>query len=408
MTIPGDIAAEPAPERRSSLAVWRNHDPAAVRQMWLHGAIAYVLSRLFVLAGASAVAVFRAKADPEQAVKEATVTKDAINVLTSWDGAWYMRIVRDGYPRHIPPDVTYFVNEARAAFFPLYPRLVRAVDPLLPAGDVAAALVVAWLAGIVAIALVGLMALQVFTPRVAARAMTLTAFFPGSFVLSFTYSESMLLMLAAACLFLLHERRWVLAGLAAGIGTAARPNALALCVACTVAAVIAIRERRTWIALAAPILSPLGYVGFQLFLAQHTGEREAWFRVQREAWDEGVSFGLTALRGIGNAVIHPLSSPGNTITLFTMAILAGLVWTSTRVKLPAVWWAYSLAVVALILLPSTVAPRPRFVLTAFPLLIGTAAWWPNHDRDGWAYTLAIGGASLVALTAVYGGFGAIP
>ena len=63
--------------------------------------------------------------------------------------------------------------------------------------------------------------------------------------------------------------------------------------------------------------------------------------------------------------------------------------------------------------------RPRFLFTAFPLFISVAAWWPEPDDDpdhhraswdraGWDLTLVIGGAGLVALTAVYGVFGAIP
>ncbi len=63
-------------------------------------------------------------------------------VLTQWDGLWYLEIVRSGYPRSIPPDITYFQLEARAAFFPLYPLLVRAFDRILPGGDTLAALAV--------------------------------------------------------------------------------------------------------------------------------------------------------------------------------------------------------------------------------------------------------------------------
>ena len=59
----------------------------------------------------------------------------------------------------------------------------------------------------------------------------------------------------------------------------------------------------------APLLAPLGWIAFQLFLAHQTGERGVWFRVQREAWDEGTSFGLTAIKDIGNAFVHPLDSP---------------------------------------------------------------------------------------------------
>ena len=44
------------------------------------------------------------------------------------DGLWYLELVRSGYPSTIPPDVTYHVNEARAAFFPLFPLLARWAD----------------------------------------------------------------------------------------------------------------------------------------------------------------------------------------------------------------------------------------------------------------------------------------
>ena len=145
------------------------------------------------------------------------------------------------------------------------------------------------------------MAYEMYGPRVGARAMILASLFPGSFVLSYTYSEGVLIVLVATCLLMLHRKLWLLAGLAAGLATAARPNAIALCLACAVAAFIAIRERRDWWSLAAPLLSPVGYVSFHLFLAHHTGERGAWFRVQREAWHEGLSLGTTALHRVGTA-----------------------------------------------------------------------------------------------------------
>ena len=94
--------------------------------------IAYLASRLCVIAGAAIVAA--------QEVAEANRLgeprpKNAVGlitqVLTSWDGAWYLRIIRDWYPTSIPPDVTYNDMEARAAFFPVYPMLVRTLDHVL-------------------------------------------------------------------------------------------------------------------------------------------------------------------------------------------------------------------------------------------------------------------------------------
>ena len=66
-------------------------------------------------------------------------------------------------------------------------------------------------------------------------------------------------------------------------------------------------------------------------------------------------------------------------------------------------------VVLLMLLPSTVTARPRFLYTAFPLLISAAAWFELKDRrDWWPYVVGGCCAGLVGLTALYGVLGAIP
>ena len=78
--------------------------------------------------------------------------------------------------------------------------------------------------------------------EVAARAMVLFAVFPGSFVLSFAYSEATLIVFAAACLIFLVDERWLLAGVMGALATATRPNGLAVVAACVVAAAIAIPD----------------------------------------------------------------------------------------------------------------------------------------------------------------------
>ena len=50
--------------------------------------------------------------------------------------------------------------------------------------------------------------------------------------------------------------------------------------------------------------------------------------------------------------------------------------------------AYTLVVIALMLLPSTVTARPRFLYTAFPLLIAVAAVWPDDEEQWWALGLS--------------------
>jgi hypothetical protein len=383
----------------------------------------YLVSRACVLAGAAVVAAeLRVDAnlaeerglpfaDPHGTPEVGSAVRPMLDVLTSWDGLWYMEIVRNGYPTSIPPDVTYHIDEARAAFFPLFPLLGRWFDRILPGGDSFAVLTMNAILGLIAVVLIGLLAQRLYGERVGRTAATLAAVFPGSFVLSFAYSEALMIVLAAACLWCLVEREWVAAGVFAALATATRPNGLALVVACAVAAFFAIRERREWRALISVALAPIGFVAFQVWLGQHTGEAGAWFRVQREAWGEGASFGWTAVRNTVEAIAQPLTSPTDTITAIAVAATVALVWMSWRAKLPWVLTAYSWCVLALMLVPATVTARPRFLYTAFPLLIGAAKWYEHrraNDEVLWPMTMVASGAGLAALTGLYGVFGAIP
>ena len=215
MTItPAQSVSQPRPDDQPTTeAVIPSDDRAAWHRAMLVGLCAFVVSRLCVLAGA--------------AVRASQITVDAnrdgepipgsplnlvTRVLTQWDGNWYLRIVREGYPRSIPPDITYEQQEARAAFFPLYPNLVRGLDAVLPGGDVFAALALNFVLAVAAVLLVGVLARRLFDAEVAERAMVLFAVFPGSFVLSFAYAEALLIVLAAVCLWCLLEERWLLAG----------------------------------------------------------------------------------------------------------------------------------------------------------------------------------------------------
>lgn len=385
--------------------------------------LVYLYSRVCVLAGAAIVAA-ELRADVNQIKGVANVpfadphligkpvptsaVSPIIDVLTSWDGLWYMRIVRNGYPRHVQAHVTYDVPDARAAFFPTYPMLVRAVDKVLPGGDTVAALFTNFVLGAIAVLLLGMLAKRLYGEQVAAKAMVLGTLFPGSFVLSFAYTEALLLVFAMACLWFLMSERWVLAGLMAALATATRPNGLAIVLACAVAAAIALKRDRDWKSLAAPLIAPLGFVTFQVWLGQHTGEPGVWFRVQSEAWGEGASYGWTAVRRTVEAFSSPLTSPTNLITAASVVTMLLMIFFAYHKRLPLPMVAYCAGILALMLLPNTATARPRFLFTAFPLFIAAAAYLHTVRRDLWPYVIGACSAGLVVLTALYGVFGAIP
>jgi hypothetical protein len=383
------------------------------------GLLAYVVSRICVLAGTSVrVAQLVVDERSDGVIESPSATSLITEVLTSWDGRWYLEIARQGYPGSIPPDITYEQLEARAAFFPMYPGTIRVADTVLPGGDTFAALLVNFVLGAISVVLVGVLARRVYGTSVAARSMTLYAMFPGSFVLSFAYSEALLIVFAASCLLLLLDEQWLLAGLAAALATATRPNGVAVVAACVVAAAIAIKQRRAWGSLVTVLIAPLGFIGFQLYVDDTANERGAWFRVQREAWSEGTSFGATAVKNTFGFITSPLDSPADALTALSLLALLAMLSCAWKKRLPWPWVAFSVVVIALMLIPETVTARPRFVFTAFPLFIAVGAWWPqasddddhraSWDRAGWDFTLVLCGAGLAVLTGLYGVFGAIP
>ena len=311
------------------------------------GLVAYVVSRICVLGGAIVRASQIVIDQREDNEPEDGAVDLITSVLTSWDGRWYLELARLGYPERIPDNITYEQTEARAAFFPMYPGAVRALDSILPGGDTAAALLLNFVLGGIAVVLVGLLARRVFSSTVAARAMVLFAVFPGSFVLSFAYSEALFIVFAASCLLLLLDEQWLLAGLAAALATATRPNGVAIVFACLVAAVIAIKTKRQWSSLLAVVIAPLGFIGFQLYVDDTAGERGAWFRVQREAWSEGTSFGVTAVENTFSFVTSPFDSTADALTVLSLAALAVMAYAAWKKRLPLPWVAFSVVIIAL-------------------------------------------------------------
>ena len=127
-------------------------------------------------------------------------------------------------------------------------------------------------------------------------------------------------------------------------------------------------------------------IGYHAYLRVHTGEWGAWNRAQRDAWNEGWSWGATAIRFTWRFLENPLGTASGATYLHTALALAMLgfgLFCSIRVRLPWPMLAYVAVVAALMIGPETVSARPRFVFTAFPLVLGIAAWWPRRPREAW-------------------------
>jgi Mannosyltransferase (PIG-V) len=140
-----------------------------------------------------------------------------LDILTQWDGTWYRYIAQRGYGSRMPA--------VAAAFFPVYPLMVRAVAFVVR--DVQAASLIVSNGCLIAAALLLNKLLRLdYDERVCRRAIAFLMFNPVSFFLSAAYPESTFLLLSVGALLAARRGRWLGAGICGAFLSATRPPGL--------------------------------------------------------------------------------------------------------------------------------------------------------------------------------------
>lgn len=313
------------------------------------------------------------------------------DVLSRWDGGWYLSIVRDGYPSSVPSGFGV-AAQSSIAFFPGYPLLIRASAAIPGISPTVAGIGVSLIAGLVATIGVWHLAARLSDERTADRTVVLFAFLPSAFVLSMVYADALFLALAVWCLIALLDRRWVVAGITAAAAGFVRPSAVALFAACAWGAIAAIRNGASWRALAAPALAPWGSLLYLGYVWIHTGRVMAFFEVEDRGWGNRFDFGITNVR----AVLRHVGSARLTFFVAILAVFVGALgvglWLLVRWRAPGVIVVYVSVVMGLAVLASNPLSIPRFLLAAFPLLIPLA----RRLSDRWTVAVAAASGMLMA------------
>ena len=305
--------------------------------------------------------------------------------LANWDGLWYRDVANNGYPQH----VSY--TQTNLGFFPLFPITISLLSPVLQLiafhDQISAAtfsgVFISGAGGLVATVFVHRLADGWWGRDVARRATVLFVVFPGSVVFSMVYSEGLLLPLAAICIWALERKKWLLAGVMAGLGTAVQPVGLVLGVVCASAAGVEL-WRHGWRSssfrrsLGATVLSASGAVGFMAFLWVWTGNPFANYIAQHHGWSEKTdplalvhAATLLAPGFDPSHFNHPTINLNLVVGLIgavIMAIELVLLWFARReLSLPAIVW--TLGITFLAFTSEYVPPNPRLMITAFPMLM---------------------------------------
>ncbi|SMQ14190.1 hypothetical protein SAMN06272771_0479 [Streptomyces sp. Ag82_O1-12] len=222
----------------------------------------------------------------------------AWDVLASWDGWWYQQVAEHGYDpvlKPVPGATGMITLEGNsAAFFPLYPTLMRLVSECTGLGLYGAGMVVSVLSSFAAALGVYAVTKRLGGHRAGLVAAGLWAVWPGSGTEWSGYSESLYTALAAWACHAVMTRRWLTAGLLTFAAGLCRPTAVALVAALAFAAVMALRRREDGVRrpLAAVAIAPLGLFGYLAWVNYRMGDLNGYSKLQDGAWGHKFDWGV--------------------------------------------------------------------------------------------------------------------
>lgn len=346
-----------------------------------------------------------------------------------WDSVWYLRIAEHGYgTAHSHP---------QAAFYPLYPTLMRVVgwvvgSPLL------AGILVSLACFLVALVLLHRLVALELGPREARGTLLLLAFFPTAFFFSAVYSESLFLLLSVGAFLAARKGRWAWAGALGGLAALTRNSGVMLLLPLVLLFLYGPRADREpapatpgrarwmprhrltpqilWLALVPAGLAL--YLGFsaavlgdalapfhaQALWQRHFAPLGGLFRGARAAWDglRQLAHGSPTPRYFTDSGGDPFYEAGDSLMLFGFAVFALVACAGALRRLPIAYGAY--AAVALAMTFSYPIPWqpltsfPRYIVVLFPLQMWLARW--SGERGG--VERAVGASAvLLGLFAAY-------
>jgi hypothetical protein len=316
--------------------------------------LVYLLARGLTVAGAVAIDCF--------------THKSLRGDLGVWDGQWFIRAAQHGWPNHLPM-VHGPPARSTIAFFPLFPLTIRWLTYATTFSPLVIGLAISGVTGLTAVVAIGMLVRHYADSRQATRATLLFAVFPGTFVFSLAYAEGIVITCVAFGLLALLRKRWWLAGVLGLLATAASPIALAFVLSCAWCAGRELLRHRTWQALLAPVLAPLGFVAYMGWLWAHTGTLSAWRWTERWGWNSYPSL-TYPFRVVATFVRDPVAptETGQILFVGVVVTVVGAVL-AIRERQPAAVLIYGLTAALLAAVSSPVGLRPRFIMLAFPLVV---------------------------------------
>ncbi len=310
--------------------------------------------------------------------------------LTSWDGWYYLGIVRDGY--HAQP----IAGEYRdVAFLPLYPLLIRGLSLPWPAVSGLVAVLISNLSFLLALHLLVRLGQRHIGLRRARTAAMLLAVYPFASAFGMAYTESLFLVFVLGAFLAAENDRRLWAGLLLGLAVLTRLQGivllLPLCLILMRSDGWRPRRSQAWL-----LFGPAAALLWLGFVAMLSGSPTGYLDAQ-QAWGRG---------GVGSS--GPETSLASMISPYQIALLATLCWSVfmlvwvRRDRLRIEYALVPILVLAAVMASGTLESVGRYTTVAFPFVWLLARRRSSFARRGWP-VISAGLYTLIALL-TFGGY----
>jgi Gpi18-like mannosyltransferase len=332
-----------------------NDSPGPVRDWPIQVVSIFVVTRLmmFLLAYLSTLII---RHGPDQRVSSAV-----IDLFCKWDSGWYLSIVENGY--------TYSTTgPSSAAFFPVYPILVKILSAIVPSVKISGYIVSNCCLLVASFYIYLLTITDTGDSTTARRSVFYLCISPVGFFFSSIYTESTFILFTIATVYYARTGRWLVSGIFGAIASATRMLGILIIIPVAYEYYETYRVNRgrqrmigsDFFYLA---IIPLGLLGFMTFLYFRFSDPFAMVTAQAQ-WGRHVSSLLNAIDTMFNLPRFYVWIFFGSFVVIMLSILGML-----RVHMRLSYVLYSLAYMVVTVFTGTFKSMPRIAGAIFPIYL---------------------------------------